>query len=91
MAKKLPVDFEKKVKEPPPADGRGYPYQLSAKDLMLNFRAISEYIPDGTSKGDILYWTGMKWDIHPAATGDGLKVLTMTSGVLSWTDTDDCE
>jgi len=35
---KLPIDFEEKVKLPPPANGAGYPYQLSAKDLMDNFK-----------------------------------------------------
>lgn len=88
---KLPVDFEEKVKAAPPVDGKGYPYQLSAKDLMKNFRALADQIPDGTSKGDILYWTGKKWDIHPAATGTGLKVLTMNGGILAWTDTEECE
>lgn len=41
MADKLPVDFEKKVKQPPPVDGKGYPYQLSAKDLMANFNYLN--------------------------------------------------
>jgi len=90
MAIKLPVDFEEKVKNAPPPDGRGYPYQLSAKDLMKNFNALAGQIPDGTAMGDILYWTGVKWDIHPAASGDGMKVLTMTGGVLEWVDTEEC-
>lgn len=35
---KFPIDFEKKVKEPPQIDGRSYPYQISAKHLMDNFK-----------------------------------------------------
>jgi hypothetical protein len=35
---KFPIDFEQKVKEPPRIDGRLYPYQISAKHLMDNFR-----------------------------------------------------
>ena len=37
MADQLPVDFEEKVKQPPAVGGAGYPFQLSAKDLMKNF------------------------------------------------------
>lgn len=35
---KFPIDFEQKVKEPPQIDGRKYPYQISAKHLMDNFK-----------------------------------------------------
>ena len=35
---KFPIDFEQKVKAPPQIDGRSYPYQISAKHLMDNFR-----------------------------------------------------
>ena len=34
----FPVDFEKKAKSPPPANGAGYPYRISAKDLMDNYK-----------------------------------------------------
>jgi hypothetical protein len=34
----LPVDFEQKVKLPPAVNGRSYPYQISARDLMQDFR-----------------------------------------------------
>ena len=37
MSGQLPVDFEEKVKLPPAGGGAGYPFQLSAKDLMKNF------------------------------------------------------
>ena len=33
----LPVDFEKKVRESVSPDGTGYPYQISARDLMQDF------------------------------------------------------
>jgi hypothetical protein len=33
----LPVDFEKKVRESISPDGTGYPYRISAKDLMQDF------------------------------------------------------
>lgn len=34
----LPVDFEQKVKLPAQVNGRSYPYQISARDLMQNYR-----------------------------------------------------
>jgi hypothetical protein len=34
----LPIDFEQKVKLPPAINGRSYPYQISARHLMQNFR-----------------------------------------------------
>lgn len=72
MAKKLPVDFEKKVKHPPGVDGKGYPYQLSAKDLMLNFNALLKLLPDGKT-GDMLYHDGTEWVLldNPGLPGTG--------------------
>lgn len=35
---KLPVDFEQKVKMPPQINGKSVPYQISARDLMQNYR-----------------------------------------------------
>ena len=64
MAGKLPHDFEKKVRMAPAVGGKGYPYQLSAKDLMDNFRHVNTGIPDGSEYGrDILVFKGGKWEI----------------------------
>ena len=42
----LPIDFEEKVKQPPAVGGvGGYPYSISAKDLMKNFVYASPVIP----------------------------------------------
>jgi hypothetical protein len=35
----LPVDFEERVRRPPAVNG-GYPYSISAKDLMDNFKYL---------------------------------------------------
>lgn len=49
-----------------------------------------EQMPAGTNKGDILYWDGATsnaaWTVFSAPTGDGMHVLTVTSGVLTWSD-----
>lgn len=43
----LPVDFEAKIKAPPAAKGGGYPYTISAGDLMRNFvYATAEFKDD---------------------------------------------
>ena len=42
----LPVDFEERVKRPRPANGIGYPYQISARDLMANFRHLEKKLAD---------------------------------------------
>ena len=61
MADKLPHDFEQKVRMAPAVGGKGYPYQLSAKHLMDNFRHVNKAgLPDG-SVGDILMHNGTKW------------------------------
>ena len=54
---RLPVDFEAKVKMPRPANGVGYPYQISARDLMANFRYLEDMesggVPDGYAELDV--------------------------------------
>lgn len=57
---RLPVDFEERVRRPPVAGGAGYPYRISAKDLMDNFKALAE---GGSSGGGgsgsfaVAFWT----------------------------------
>ena len=89
MEEKLPVDFEERLKAAPSVNGRGYPYQLSAGDLMSDLNFLLKRIPSGNSMGDILYWAGSSWQVLPAASG-GLSVLTCESGQLSWTETEEC-
>ena len=47
----LPVNFEDKVKLPPAPGGTGYPYRLSAADLMKNFVYASVVIDPFTREG----------------------------------------
>lgn len=41
----LPINFEEKVKAAPAANGTGYPYRISATDLMKNFVFASVEVP----------------------------------------------
>ena len=47
----LPVNFEERVKQAPAANGTGYPYRISAGDLMRNFNYLDqkEGLPDPPS------------------------------------------
>ena len=51
---------------------------------------IKRILPNGTNRGDLLYWTGDKWDVLAAASGANLRVLTLQNGNLAWTATEDC-
>jgi hypothetical protein len=88
--KKLPVDFEKKVKQPPPPNGAGYPYQLSAKDLMENFKYLLDLMPEG-NQGDMLYWAGDKWVVLAAPSGGVMNVLSHDGTRPVWVETQECE
>jgi hypothetical protein len=53
-------------------------------------------LPKGENLGDMLYWDPEagdegEWVILSAPEEDGLKVLTINSGVLAWTNTEDCD
>lgn len=52
MADKLPIDFEEKVKLPPSPAGTGYPYRISAKDLMKDFVFASPIVDKETPSGN---------------------------------------
>lgn len=61
MKIKWPVDFEGKVRMPAALGGNGYPFRISAKDLMQNFQAAADVVPDGEEIGQMLYWNGERW------------------------------
>jgi len=89
-AKKLPVDFEKKVKQAPPANGVGYPYQLSARDLMENFRFLLTLLPEG-NQGDMLYWEGDGWRLLESPSGGVMNVLSHDGTSPVWVETESCD
>lgn len=64
----LPVDFEQKVKLPPAVNGRSYPYQISARDLMQDFRYAALQV-DGSEVN------GLKLIENIAADGSRTVVL----------------
>jgi hypothetical protein len=89
---KLPVDFSEKAKAAKQVSGGGYPVQLSAGDLMKNFKyAAGDFEAESftvTESGD-----SRKIDLKlkiPAAPGSGTHVLGAVNGTLTWLATEAC-
>lgn len=90
MAAKLPIDFEEKVKQPPPPGGNGYPYQISAKDLMKNYKYLLNRVPSGDNDNDMLVWNFGSWILLPAPANTGTFVLGVVDGEMQWMSTEEC-
>lgn len=89
---KLPVDFSANVKGAKQASGGGYPVQISAGDLMKNFKyAAGDFEAESftvTESGD-----SRKIDLKlkiPAVPGSGTHVLGVKDGTLQWIATEEC-
>ena len=84
----LPIKFDQLVKMPGDAGGTGYPYRISAKDLMSNFEYAALDADDswiestGTSTGQ-----GRKLKLPALPTG-GTYALACVDGDLEWIEDD---
>ena len=85
----LPVNFEEKVRLPAAVGGAGYPYRISARDLMANFKYLDQF-PRSPSTGDLMYYDGGGWTLLKPPSGSGLHVLTHDGAYPSWTATEEC-
>lgn len=90
MPEKLPVDFEQRVKAAPPAGGKGYPYQISARDLMLNFKFLMNQMPVGYNDNEMIILSGGKWVILDAPSSSGTHVLLCADGIMQWRAASEC-
>jgi len=86
----LPVKFDQLAKLPGGAGGTGYPYRISAKDLMSDFEyaaldADETWIE--TTSGQ--YGTTRKLKM-PALPSSGKHVLGCVDGTLQWIETEEC-
>jgi len=70
----LPVDFEQKVKLPPQVNGRSYPYQISAKDLMQDFRYAALQV-DGSEVGGL--------QLVETIEGDGTRTVKLDGEIVA--------
>lgn len=94
MSAILPVDFEAKVKTASQSSGGGYPYQISAQDLMKNFvfatlEIDSEWVEQSTGMGGYAS-RKLKMFSLPASPGSGTYVLGSVDGSLTWIATEEC-
>jgi hypothetical protein len=88
---KLPVNFEEKAKVPPAANGTGYPYRISASDLMANFAYAALDAEDGwIEQTTVGGHSGRKLKL-PALPSGGTYVLGCDHGNLEWIETEGCE
>lgn len=87
---KLPVDFEEKVRLPAAVGGAGYPYRISARDLMLNFKFLMNQMPEPANDNDMIILSGGKWVILDAPSSSGTHVLGCVSGKMQWLATSEC-
>ena len=87
---KLPIDFDQKAKLPPSANGTGYPYRISASDLMSNFTYAALIVEDDwfetESSGNYL---GRKLKL-PQLPTSGTHVLGCVDGEIKWIETEEC-
>ena len=72
-------------KDTDPASGL---YEVEYKD---DGTYITRILPDGSNSGDLLYWNGERWVVLAAPDSSTMHALTITSGTLAWTQTEDCE
>jgi hypothetical protein len=86
----LPIKFDQLVKMPGGAGGTGYPYQISAKDLMTNFEyAALDADETWIEEGSGFYGKTRKLKL-PAVPGYGAHVLGCVDGTLQWIETEEC-
>lgn len=90
MAENLPVDFEQKVRLPAAVGGAGYPYRISARDLMANFKFLMNQMPVAYNDNDMIILSGGKWIVLAAPSSSGTHVLGCVAGVVQWLATSEC-
>jgi hypothetical protein len=72
-------------------EDRSYAVEYREEGTVLNIIKL----PDGATKGDLLYWDpeqddGGAWAVLSAPSSTALRVLTIQNGTLAWTQTEDC-
>ncbi len=89
---RFPVDFSEKAKAAKQVSGGGYPVQLSAGDLMKNFKySAGDFDAESftvTESGD-----SRKIDLKikiPTIPATGTHVLGAVDGALQWIATEEC-
>jgi hypothetical protein len=88
---KLPVDFSEKVKLPAEANGAGYPYRISASDLMKNFEYAALDVDESWMEHSSGTYTSQTRKLKlPQLPGSGTHVLGCINGEIKWIETEEC-
>lgn len=86
----FPVNFQDKVRMPGAANGTGYPYRISAMDLMANFNfAALDADETWVESVQSSLGGGRKLKL-PALPDTGKHVLGCVDGTLQWIETEEC-
>ena len=90
----LPVDFRQKVAMPPAVNGNGYPYGISAEDLMRNFIFAAIDVESEQTEPITLQITTVngvrKISILLDPPSTGTYVLGSVDGEAQWIATEEC-
>lgn len=82
----FPIDFTDKVKMPANAGGTGYPFRISANDLMRNFHYAALVAEEGWIESDSGLYDGRKLKLPAVPSGEGVYVLSVNGGELTWSE-----
>ena len=86
---KIPVNFEEKVKGS--TDPTGYPYRISAKDLMEDFSYAALDAEEGwIEKVSVGNHAGRKLKMPALPKKDGTFLLGCVNGKLDWVEAESC-
>jgi hypothetical protein len=86
---KIPIDFEEKVKLG--ADPNGYPYRISARDLMADFSyAALDVEDDWVEKISVGSHGGRKIKLPALPKGGGVYLLGCVNGKIDWIEAETC-
>lgn len=87
MSLEFPVDFTDKAKQAPSANGTGYPYRISANDLMRDFHYAALTAEEGWIESDTAgLYDGRKLKLPaiPQGSAEQYYILTVSGGILEW-------
>jgi len=86
MSLEFPVDFTDKAKMPANASGTGYPYRISANDLMRDFHYAALDAEDGWIESSDGPWDGRKLKLPaiPKGSAEQYYILAVSGGTLEW-------
>jgi hypothetical protein len=84
---KFPIDFTEKAKQPGSANGTGYPYRISANDLMRDFHYAALVAEEGwieSDTGSLYDGRKLKFPKIPEGSANKYYILAANAGDLEF-------